>query len=58
MNDKEFAMAYKEFENKLRTTLNEAQLPLIVKLMILRDAERSLSVMVNKMMEEDDVHSD
>lgn len=58
MNDKEFAVVYKEFEGRLRTTINEAQLPLIVKLMILRDAERSLAAMVNKMMEEDDVHSD
>lgn len=60
MNEKAFTLEYKKLEDAIRTALNAAQLPLVVKLMVVRDAENALNAYINRLMTEEDgdVHSD
>ena len=54
MNEKAFTLEYKKLEDAVRTALNAAQLPLVVKLMVVRDAENALNAYINRVMTEDE----
>ncbi len=43
MNDQEFTTAYRTFQKDLRSLIQDAKLPAIVKLSLLREAEISLA---------------
>ena len=52
-NEKAFTEEFKTLENALREALNAARLPVVVKLLEVREAESALNDMLNRIMTEE-----
>ena len=50
MNDREFAVTYREFQNSLQALIRKTKLPTVVKLSILRETEVTLGRYIQTLM--------